>query len=194
MSQKTLIVVLLDESGSMGVRKRETIAGFNSFLEEQMKLKDEDARFYLIKFNTSVKVVEEGVKLVNAEKLSSETYSPSGGTALYDAIRVGIGLAEEDRNDKQRVVCVIITDGEENSSRYTTKEDVKAMIRKREAEGSWTFVYIGENPAGWNREISMRSNAIDFDETDAAQNFSMASQACERLRNSQLPSLDNIFE
>ena len=142
-----------------------------------MKLKDEEPRFYLIKFNTSVKVVEEGVSLDCAAKLTHQSYRPSGGTALYDAIREGIKLVEKDKMEKHRVVCVIITDGEENSSRYTSKQDVREMIRKRESEGSWTFVYIGENPAGWNREISMRSNAIDFDECDGEENFNRASQA-----------------
>ena len=140
---KALVLVLLDESGSMGVRKRETIAGFNDFLEEQAKLKDEDARFYLIKFNTSITVFQDAVRFEHAAKLSERTDSPSGATDLYDAIREGIMLVEKDKTADHRVVCVIITDGQENSSRLKTKEHVQTMIRNREAEGTWTFVYIG---------------------------------------------------
>lgn len=32
---KTLIVIVLDESGSMGIQKNDVIGGYNSFLQQQ---------------------------------------------------------------------------------------------------------------------------------------------------------------
>ena len=194
LKMKTLIAILLDESGSMGVRRDDTIGGYNTFIEDQRELKEQDTRLYLIKFNTRVRVVEEGIPIDLATKLSNETYKPNGGTALYDAVREGICLVEKDKTSQHRVVFVIMTDGEENSSRSTSKEWVRDMIQSRERQGDWTFVYIGEDPSGWKREISSRSNAMSFDVTDDGGNFSYASEACTKVPSSQLSSLDKIFE
>jgi hypothetical protein len=46
-----------------------------------------------------------------------------------------------------------MTDGEENSSRETTKLQVVEIIKAHEAKGNWTFAYIGENPERWAPEI-----------------------------------------
>jgi len=45
-----------------------------------------------------------------------------------------------------------MTDGEENSSHETTKDQVKDIITGYEAKGDWTFLYIGENPERWTKE------------------------------------------
>lgn len=50
------IIVLLDESGSMGPVKNDTIGGFNEFIETHKKLSGE-AMITLVKFNTSSNMV-----------------------------------------------------------------------------------------------------------------------------------------
>ena len=57
---KTLIIVILDESGSMGSKKSDVIGGFNSFIDDQKKIKNDTARLYMVKFNTVVNVVHRG--------------------------------------------------------------------------------------------------------------------------------------
>ena len=42
------------------------------------------------------------------------------------------------------VIMLIITDGLENASREFTKDSVKELIKKKEAEG-WTFSFLGAN-------------------------------------------------
>ena len=81
--------------------------------------------------------------------MTSNSYKPGGGTALYDAIAEGVRIADKDKSEEERVICVIMTDGEENSSRETTKEQVRNIISGYEAKGEWTFLYIGENPEKW---------------------------------------------
>ena len=57
---KTLIIVILDESGSMDEKKRDVLGGFNQFIEDQKKIENDQARLYLVKFNTEVSVVLTG--------------------------------------------------------------------------------------------------------------------------------------
>lgn len=119
---KTLIVIILDESGSMGTKINDVIGGFNGFIDEQKQIKDDEATFYMIKFNTATCVVHSGVPMNEVPHLSTSTYTPGGGTALYDAVAEGVRIAEKGKKIDERVICVIMTDGEENSSRETTKE------------------------------------------------------------------------
>jgi hypothetical protein len=63
-------------------------------------------------------------------KLTQDDYLPSGMTPLYDAIGVTVGrLGESPVGDK--VIVVIMTDGEENSSREWSHAQVKALIDQR---------------------------------------------------------------
>lgn len=120
--KKTLIIVILDESGSMGPKKSDVIGGFNGFLDGQKDVKEDDATFYMVKFNTVTTVVHKGLEMKDVPNLSNNNYNPAGGTALYDAVAEGVGIAQKNKKSDERVVCVIMTDGEENSSRETTKE------------------------------------------------------------------------
>jgi hypothetical protein len=45
----------------------------------------------------------------------------------------------------QKVINIIMTDGEENSSREYTEVQMKALIKEREDKGNWSFVYLGAN-------------------------------------------------
>lgn len=48
---KTLIVVVLDESGSMGIQKNDVIGGYNSFLQQQLDIST-DQVIILFQFNS----------------------------------------------------------------------------------------------------------------------------------------------
>ena len=56
---KTLIIVILDESGSKNEKKRDVLGGFNQFIADQKKIENDQARLYLVKFNTEVSVVND---------------------------------------------------------------------------------------------------------------------------------------
>ena len=58
---KTLIIVILDESGSMSSHKSDVLGGFNEFVENQKKLANDRARLLMVKFNTTVSVVFRGI-------------------------------------------------------------------------------------------------------------------------------------
>ncbi|OXA54908.1 hypothetical protein Fcan01_11395 [Folsomia candida] len=87
---KTLIVVILDESGSMDVQKSNVIGGYNSFVDNQRAIKNDQARLILIKFSSSVNIAHRAIELAEVPHLTSSSYRPGGATALYDAVSEGI--------------------------------------------------------------------------------------------------------
>jgi Mg-chelatase subunit ChlD len=190
---KTLLVGILDESGSMGPRRNDVIGGFNTFLEEQRKLQADDLSMVLAKFNTMVTVVHKAAPIGDVQPLTPETYTPGGMTALFDAIAQAIRLADGETFD--RAVCLIMTDGEENSSRETTGQQVAEIIKAHEAKGNWTFAYIGENPERWARETgtSVR-NTAQYQHGDPRASFAAASEGIYIARRSAEPRFDHVLD
>ena len=105
-------------------------------------------------------IVCKGQDLESVPPLDDNTYTPGGGTALYDAIAHSVRLAEKDKTSNEQVVCVIMTDGEENSSKETTKQQVKDIITSKEKTGEWSFLYIGENPEQWASDYKVDANRV----------------------------------
>lgn len=146
----TEIILILDRSGSMCPLTRDTIGGFNSFIENQKKV-DGEAKITTVLFNEEYKLLHDGVDINDISPLTETEYITGGMTALYDAVgktinNVGVrlsGTAEEERPSK--VIVVIITDGEENSSREFTKDKVKEMITHQTEKYNWEFVFLGAN-------------------------------------------------
>ena len=136
----THIVFVLDESGSMSSIANDAVGGFNQFVAEQKTVPGK-AKMSLIKFNSQVNRVFTDVKMKNVEPLAlHESYYPSGMTALNDAI----GMAINDKKGKKNVMIVVMTDGEENSSREFNNEMIKKEIKKHTKKG-WEFMYLGAN-------------------------------------------------
>lgn len=156
MSQPTLVLVILDESGSMGIKRADVIGGFNEFLAKQ-KTDPSPCRIALTKFNTecSCKPV---FPVAEVPELTDHSYLPGGNTALYDAIAQTVRKADAEKKADEKVLCLIMTDGEENSSRETTAEQVKQIIADRSGQG-WTFLYIGEQPDKWQKSFGTANTA-----------------------------------
>ncbi|MEI9903561.1 MAG: vWA domain-containing protein [Asticcacaulis sp.] len=66
--------------------------------------------------------------------------SPRGMTPLYDAIGQMVSMAEKD--DPQKAVLVIMTDGEENSSHEFNQTQARAALDRARAHG-WEVVFLG---------------------------------------------------
>jgi len=124
----TQIVFLLDQTGSMESCKKDTVGGFNVFLEEQKKEKN-DLRFTLTLFN-SAEIEKRHVKknIKDVEPLSEKNYIPSNLTPLWDAI----GNTIQDFPEEEKVMFVILTDGYENYSKEFKADAVKLMIAEKE--------------------------------------------------------------
>jgi hypothetical protein len=144
----TDIVVVLDRSGSMASVLDDTIGGFNTLVEEQ-KAATGRARLTLTQFDDEYEIVHERRDVRGVEPLSRATYVPRGSTALLDAVgrtimSVRAKIARDAATERPgKVVFVIITDGQENSSREFRREGVFELIREQESQAGWEFVYLG---------------------------------------------------
>lgn len=138
------VVIVLDRSGSMESVKADTEGGLKAFLDAQHDAPGGTV-VSLYQFDTEYEAVYENVAVANVPDFKLR---PRGGTALLDAIGRTINTVKAqikamDADDRPgEVVLVILTDGEENSSREYTLSAVKQLIEKRRAKG-WQVVFLG---------------------------------------------------
>ncbi|WP_272669851.1 vWA domain-containing protein, partial [Providencia sp. PROV178] len=124
------LVFILDKSGSMSGFETDTIGGYNSVLTEN---KGKKAKTYIttILFNDKTSLLHNREPIAKVSNLTLDDYPVGGYTALLDAIGEGIEKMQENRNvtKNNNVLFVIITDGQENSSRKYSQAKIKAMIK-----------------------------------------------------------------
>lgn len=146
------VVFLLDMSGSMLGMEDDTIGGYNGYLDN---MKDSDAKVTTVLFNGSHEMITNGKCIKNVKKLSRKQYIPGGLTALLDAI--GDTIKYMDEKGSNKVLFIITTDGEENSSRRYTKEDIKRLINIHD---NWEFIYLGADIDSYSEasSIGIKSN------------------------------------
>ncbi len=141
MPQTKRIILLLDESGSMGSQKYEVIKGVNDMISHQRKLQKDAMELSIIKFNTKVNKIKTD-SLYSFSPFTNQDYYPSGGTALYDAIGKTINRFIHEVN----TIMVILTDGLENSSKQFTRSQMTNLINKQRTTKNWNFIYLSEDP------------------------------------------------
>lgn len=143
------LVFVLDESGSMRSLTDDTINNYNKLLEERRK--EGNCIVSTIVFNKYRKVVHDRISIDKVKNITTEDYIAGGTTALYDAVgatidEIGRALSntpEEERPEK--VMFVIITDGEENASVEYSQKDVLERITHQKEKYNWDFSFIGAN-------------------------------------------------
>lgn len=192
MKNLTELVFILDKSGSMTGLEKDTIGGFNSMLQKQKAL-DGECRITTVLFNNRYELLHDRIDIHAVSPMTEREYQVGGSTALLDAIGLMIqklvsvqkNTAQEYRAEK--VMFVIITDGEENSSREFSAERVKKMIETEKKYG-WEFVFLGANidaveTAG--RFGIAPQMAVDYiaDEKGTELNFQAMSEAVACFRS-----------
>jgi predicted GIY-YIG superfamily endonuclease/uncharacterized protein YegL len=164
------IAAILDASGSMHGLTCDTIGSFNQFLQEQKAVPGEVA-FTLCTFNTDYRLVHDFQPLANVSELTLETYRAEGGTALLDAMgttidALGVRLAALPEHERpSKVIVLVITDGEENSSHRYTREQIQAKVQHQQDVYSWSFVFIGANIDAISAGTSMgftTANSVNY--------------------------------
>ena len=144
----TEIIFLLDRSGSMSGLEKDTIGGFNSFIEMQCKLPGK-IRLTTVLFDNQYEILWNGIDATEA-KLTEKDYFVRGSTALLDAIgktivEVNQRLSKRNGTFTDHVIFVITTDGMENASREFTFEKVNEMIQEQKTNHDWKFVFMSAN-------------------------------------------------
>ena len=106
--------------------------------------------------------------------MDARSYHPNGSTALLDAIGKSIYQIKSDfgpqiSNDEATVVMVIITDGEENASRFYTYHDIARMIQELDETDKWTFSFLGADLDAVHTSQMLnirRENVMSFSKSD----------------------------
>ena len=146
--KSTEIIFLIDKSGSMARLTKDTIEGFNGFVESQKD--NTKTTLTTVLFDTSWKNLHDGIDIYEVEPMTNKDYLAGGGTALLDAIGDTINRVQ-DRHDElgenkpDNVLFVITTDGEENSSHKFTKPQIEKMIKHQTNGHGWKFMFLGAN-------------------------------------------------
>lgn len=146
---KTNIHFVLDKSGSMEIVQDSTVSGFNEYIQTLKNDKKSEYNLTLTLFDTEIVTKHVNKPLKEVKKLTKKTYIPDGMTALYDAVCMTIEKARKKIDKKNKNLVVIMTDGEENSSKEYTQENFKKLVKKVEKDKNWTFVYLGANQDAW---------------------------------------------
>ena len=145
------ITIVLDKSGSMGHLRTDTIGGLNTFLSEQQKKEGDEVLLTVIQFSNTSETTINKQRIETVEPFGPEDYIPGGGTALLDAVGDAINKAGarframREAQRPAKVLFVIITDGEENSSTRYTLDRIKRMITEQQDTYKWQFVFLGAN-------------------------------------------------
>lgn len=150
MKEYVKIINIIDKSGSMNSMLETAINGFNEFIIEQKSL-DGDALVSTILFDSNYHPLYEDMDIKDCYLLNKDNYKPSSMTSLYDSICTCISneidklgnLPLEERPIK--TICVILTDGFENSSKKYSSKKTKEMITEMKNDFNWEFLFLAAN-------------------------------------------------
>lgn len=194
--QDVLVNVILDKSGSMASKTADVIGGFNAYIEGLGQEDQVNYLFSLTLFDTQIDYRHVATPLSEVKKLDSKSYRPEGNTALNDAIGITVRKVEADQPQVDKVVTVIMTDGEENSSREWTHDAVKSLIEQKEKEGNWTFVFLGAGPDAWHQGRSygvQSANVAQYNADQYRDAFAAISDGINALSSSPQRQSLNFF-
>lgn len=142
---KIHLTLVVDRSGSMGTIKQDAEGGVNELISSRKK---DDCSLILCEFDDNYS------EIIYKKSKDCPPYnlSPRGCTAMYDAIckaidSTGVFLSSIPEADRPELVLfAIITDGQENSSRVFTYEDMKSRITHQTDVYKWQFSFLCTDP------------------------------------------------
>lgn len=188
----TELVFILDKSSSMHGLETDTIGGYNSMLEKQ-KAVDGEAFITTVLFDHSYQLLHDRINIKAVSAITEKEYRVGGNTALIDAIGRTINkIANAQKNTAEdyraeKVMFVIITDGEENASSEFSAEKVKELIECQRSQYGWEFIFLGANidaveAAGRYGIAKDRAQSYHSDSDGTALNYRVVGEtvACYR--------------
>lgn len=155
------VVFLLDRSGSMGGIEKDTIGGYNSYIDSQ---RGKNVKVTTVLFDDKYEVLHNRVDVDNIKKLTNKEYYVRGCTALLDAI--GKTIREMEDKNPNKVIFIITTDGYENASTRYNKSQIKELISVHK---DWKFMYIGADIDSYSegRSLGIKDEFIaNYKKTD----------------------------
>jgi Ca-activated chloride channel family protein len=127
--------LIFDVSGSM--KENNNIKKAKKALDRFLQSGNPEDEFFLITFNQKTTLVQSFTNQSSTLLSDIAFQKPGGRTALYDAVYMGLDKVKQGKNEKKALI--LITDGEDNSSRYSPAE-----VREFAKESDVQIYGIGE--------------------------------------------------
>ena len=184
------LVFILDRSGSMGGLESDTIGGYNSMLSKQKNQKKGKVYVTTVLFDDEYELLHNQVSIEEMKPITEKEYYVRGSTALLDAIGktiMQVKANQDKKENKDKVLFVIITDGLENASKEYRKDLIKKMIEERKEKDKWEFLFLGANidAIGAAGELGIESSrAVRYksDKKGTSKNYDVLNKAVEEIR------------
>lgn len=181
---KKHVILLVDASGSMSGYTKETKNSIYSIIKKLSK----ETHFTLIFFDTTEYKIVADDYVKNIEPSLAYLYNANGGTPITDSVYKAIqditnsgGLDLEQLSQSHKFI--IFTDGEENSSKYVTSEDLGRAIEHFSDIFNWEFQFIG--PKQCQTGITQYTNSIKIKEKNVML-YANISEGLEMMCNATI--------
>ena len=176
------IICVLDRSGSMSSVKNDAVEGFNKFIKDQQEI--DDANLTVIWFDDGFKVGYEGLL---SEFSLLDNWPMGGSTALRDAIGKTFNhVSDRFRKEQpEKVIMAILTDGYENSSVEFTQEVVADLIKHHKSKYGWEVIFLAADQDAWATAKHFgisKEHAINYRSADTRDGFASYSSVVASLR------------
>jgi Ca-activated chloride channel family protein len=127
--------ILFDISGSM--KDNNNINSARNAIVRFLQAGNPEDEFFLVTFNQKTSLITNFTHESSTIQNEVAFKQPGGRTALYDAVYMGLDQIKGGKNEKKALI--LITDGEDNSSRYSAAE-----VREFAKESDVQIYGIGE--------------------------------------------------
>jgi Ca-activated chloride channel family protein len=127
--------IIFDVSGSM--KDNSNIKKAKSAITRFLQSGNPEDEYFLITFNQKTNLIHSFTDQSSSVQNDVAFQKPGGRTALYDAVYMGMDQVQRGKNEKKALI--LITDGEDNSSRYSPAE-----VREFAKESDVQIYGIGE--------------------------------------------------
>lgn len=119
--------IIFDVSASMSANLTKAKNAALTFLESGNR----DDEYFLVEFNTRPTVQQEFTHDIDRVKAQLKVLLAKGATSLYDAVYLGLDKLKGSRNPRKALL--VISDGEDNRSRYTFS-DLKRFAAEKDVK------------------------------------------------------------
>jgi Ca-activated chloride channel homolog len=119
--------LVFDESGSMGYKLRTSQEAVSQF----MKTMSSDDEAFLVEFSDNAKLSVGFTSYPEKIQSALRAAQPAGLTAMLDAINLGLREMKEARNSRKAIV--VISDGGDNHSQYTSAQ-IEGLVRAADVQ------------------------------------------------------------
>lgn len=147
--------IVIDTSGSM----RTKIDLINKAALAFIRASNPDDQVFLVGFNDQIELLEDYTSDIDAVTDALDNIVVTGGTALYDAIYLGVQKAQNGSKPKKAIV--VITDGEDRDSYYKLDELV-AKVQESDVQ-IYSVGFLNQIPdkglfGRWSKSVPERAH------------------------------------